>query len=94
MKWMIAAPEIYYFAAALWFLLFSFVAPPNPKREQATALFLATLGIAVCLGSLWSHGYLFIQAYRTDLFSQIFKVLLAVGPVSYTHLTLPTIYSV
>jgi len=79
MKWMIAAPEIYYFAAALWFLLFSFVAPPNPKREQATALFLATLGIAVCLGSLWSHGYLFIQAYRTDLFSQIFKVLLAVG---------------
>jgi NADH-quinone oxidoreductase subunit N len=79
MKWMIAAPEIYYFAAALWFLLLSFVDRPDLKREQSTALFLATLGIAVCLGSVWSDGHLFIKAYRADLFSQIFKVLLAIG---------------
>jgi NADH-quinone oxidoreductase subunit N len=79
MKWMIAAPEIYYFAAALWFLLVSFVTRPDPKREQATAFILAILGIAVCLGSVWSNGYLFIKAYRADLFTQVFKVLLAFG---------------
>lgn len=37
MKWMNAAPEIYYLAAALWFLFFSFVSRPDPKREQAIA---------------------------------------------------------
>jgi NADH-quinone oxidoreductase subunit N len=79
MKWMIAAPEIYYLAAALWFLLISLAAPPNPKREQSAAFLLAAVGIAVCLASVWSDGYLFIKAYRVDLFSQVFKVLLAVG---------------
>lgn len=79
MKWMIAAPEIYYFAAALWFLLLTFIAPPNPRREGTVAFALSILGIAVSLASLWSDGFLFIKAYRVDLFSQLFKVLLAVG---------------
>ena len=79
MNWTIAGPEIYYFAAGLLFLLLSFVAEPNPRREHLTALFLASVGILVCLASVGSQGLLFIRAFRVDIFSQVFKVLLALG---------------
>ena len=52
---------------------------PNARREHLTALFLASVGILVCLGSVGSQGYLFIRAFRVDIFSQVFKVLLALG---------------
>jgi len=79
MNWIIAGPEIFYFAAGLFFLLLSFVAEPNPKREHLTALFLASVGILVCLVSVGSEGYLFIRAYRVDVFSQVFKTLTSLG---------------
>ncbi|MFZ2448687.1 MAG: NADH-quinone oxidoreductase subunit N [Syntrophobacteraceae bacterium] len=79
MNWMIAAPEIYYLAAALWFLMLSFVSKPDPGRERLTALVLASVGVLVCTASVWADGYLFIQAYRADLFSQVFKVMLSLG---------------
>jgi NADH-quinone oxidoreductase subunit N len=79
MNWINAGPEIFYFAAGLFFLLLSFAAEPNPRREHLTALFLASVGILVCLLSTGSQGYLFIRAFRLDIFSQVFKVLLAVG---------------
>jgi NADH-quinone oxidoreductase subunit N len=79
MKWMIAAPEIYTFAAACWFLMLSLVARPDAKREHLTSLSLSALGVLVCLASLGADGYLFIKAYRVDFFSQIFKVLLSLG---------------
>ena len=67
------------FAAGLLFLLLSFVAEPNPRRDHLTALFLASVGILVCLVSVGSQGHLFISAFRLDIFSQVFKVLLALG---------------
>lgn len=79
MKWMTAVPEIYYLSAALWFLLFSFFARPDAKREYITSLLLAALGVGVCLASVWVDGYLFVKAYRADLFSQVFKVFLSIG---------------
>ncbi|MFZ0932273.1 MAG: NADH-quinone oxidoreductase subunit N [Syntrophobacteraceae bacterium] len=79
MNSIIAGPEIFYFAAGLFFLLLSFVAEPNPKREHLTALFLASVGILVCLVSVGSEGYLFIRAYRVDVFSQVFKTLISLG---------------
>ncbi len=79
MKWMIAAPEIFYFSAALWFLLFPFVSKPDAKREHLTAVAFASLGVLICLSTAWSDGYLFIKPFRVDIFSQVFKVMLALG---------------
>ena len=79
MNWTNAGPEIFYLAAGLLFLLLSFVAEPNPRRDHLTALFLASVGILVCLVSVGSQGHLFISAFRLDIFSQVFKVLLALG---------------
>ena len=110
MNWTTAGPEIFYFAAALWFLLRTFIgdgpgllkaapashaaappptssaAPPPStpasalrRREHLTALFLASVGILVCLVSAGSQGYLFIRAFRVDIFSQVFKTLIALG---------------
>jgi NADH-quinone oxidoreductase subunit N len=79
MNWMIAAPEIFTFLAALWFVLRSLIERPDPGREQRTALILAAVGTAVCLASVMADGYLFIKAYRVDLFSQVFKVMLSLG---------------
>ena len=84
MNWIIAGPEIFYFAAGLFFLLATFVAEPNPaaaarRRVQLTALLIASVGILVCLVSVGMEGHLFIRAYRVDLFSQVFKTLLSLG---------------
>ncbi len=79
MNWMIAAPEVFTFLAAMWFLLLSLAARPNPRREHLTALLLSAMGVAVCLVSVNSDGYLFVKAFRADLFSQVFKVMLALG---------------
>jgi len=91
MNWTIAGPEIYYFAASLWFLLATFMgggydprrsadsALALRRREHLTSLFLALVGILVCVASTGSQGHLFIRAYRVDLFSQVFKTLLALG---------------
>ena len=79
MNWMIAAPEVFTFLAALWFLVLSLAAPPDPRREHLTALLLSLAGVAVCLASVTADGYLFIKAYRADLLSQVFKVMLSLG---------------
>ncbi len=101
MNWIIAGPEIFYFAVGLWFLLATFIgdgpeprkAPPeaglaegmpNPaaaarRRQHLTALFLASVGILVCLLSVGMEGHLFIRAYRVDIFSQVFKTLISLG---------------
>ncbi len=85
MNWTIAGPEIFYFAASLWFLLLSFAPPRKPapdgahRREYLTAIFLASVGILVCLASIHAQGWLFIRAYSVDVFSQVFKTLLSLG---------------
>ena len=89
MNWKMAGPEIYYFAASLCFLLATFIgdgygsreAPSEAtgRREHLTALFLASVGILVCFASIGSNGQLFIRAYRADLFSQVFKILISLG---------------
>jgi NADH-quinone oxidoreductase subunit N len=79
MKWFLFFPELYYFAAAIVFLFMSMAKHNNPRRDFFTALVLAALGVLICLGSIRQEGLLFIEAYRVDLFSQVFKVLLSIG---------------
>lgn len=79
MTWLVFSPELYYLAAATLFLLVSFLARPNPQREYLLALSLAAIGLPVCLAGVKLEGLLFASVYRVDLFSQVFKVMLAAG---------------
>ena len=79
MKWFLFYPELYYFAGGLIFLFLSLAKQCNPRRIYVSALFWALLGVVVCLSAVRQQGNLFFQAYRVDLFSQVFKVALSVG---------------
>lgn len=79
MKWMIFSPEIYYLLVSLWFLVLSMLRRVNSRRDYVSALLLAAGGVLVCLLAVRSEGLLFSNAYQIDLFSQVFKVLLALG---------------
>ena len=79
MNWFLFYPELYYFAAGMTFLFMSMAKPNNPRRDYFTALFLAALGALICLTSIRQEGLLFFQAYRVDLYSQVFKALLSIG---------------
>jgi NADH-quinone oxidoreductase subunit N len=79
MKWFLFYPELYYFAGGMAFLGLSMVKQANPRRDYFTAMFLAALGVLVCLLNVNQEGVLFLEAYRVDLFSQVFKVMLAMG---------------
>jgi NADH-quinone oxidoreductase subunit N len=79
LNWGLFIPELYYLGAAAILLLLSMVAEPNPRRDFFIALFVAALGVPVSIASAKLSGTLFAEAYRVDLFSQVFKVILAVG---------------
>jgi len=79
MKWSLFYPELYYVAAGMVFLGLSMVKQSNPRRDYSTAMVLAALGVLVCLVNVTQEGLLFFQAYRVDLFSQVFKVMLSLG---------------
>ena len=51
----------------------------DPRRDYVTALVLAALGVVVCLVAVNREGFLFLNTYRVDLFSQAFKVILSLG---------------
>jgi NADH-quinone oxidoreductase subunit N len=79
MTWVLFIPELYsLFMAAVFFTL-SMAARPNPRRDYLAALFLTSIGLVVALASVRLEGTLFFAAYRVDLYSQVFKVLLAAG---------------
>jgi NADH-quinone oxidoreductase subunit N len=79
MKWFLFSPELYYFAVGIVFLFMAMAKQNNPRRDYFTALFLAVLGVVICLVSIRQDGLLFFEAYRVDLYSQVFKVLLSIG---------------
>jgi NADH-quinone oxidoreductase subunit N len=79
MKWFLFYPELFYFAGGLVFFFMSMAKQSNPRRAYFMALSLAVIGVVICLSSGRQEGILFFQAYRVDLFSQVFKVLLSLG---------------
>lgn len=70
-------PELYIFSFSILFLLLSLARKKMPVLAAAKTLALA--GFAVTLACLNAQGELFSGAYRVDLFSQAFKVLLTAG---------------
>ena len=72
-------PELFYLGAALVFFCLSLRRQPQPKADYQIALALGAIGLVITGCSLFQQGYLFYDAYRVDLFSQIFKFALALG---------------
>ncbi len=79
MNWFLFYPELYYFTGGMVFLGLSMLRQSNPRRDYFAAMFLAALGVLVCLIGVNQEGFLFLKAYRVDLFSQVFKVMLSLG---------------
>ena len=77
--WMLFIPELYCLLMGVVFFGLAMVARPNPRRDYFVALLLASAGVVVALASVKLEGTLFFEAYRVDLFSQVFKVMLAMG---------------
>ena len=77
--WMLFIPELYCLLMVVVFFGLAMVARPNPRRDYFVALLLGSIGVVVALASVKMEGDLFFQAYRVDLFSQVFKVMLAMG---------------
>ena len=79
MKWSLFYPELFYFVGGLAFLCLSMSKRSDPRRDYYTALVLAALGVVVCLTAVNREGFLFLNTYRVDLFSQVFKMMLSLG---------------
>ena len=79
MTWTLFIPELYFALTAAVFFGLSLTAQPNLRRDYLSAVFLASGGLVVTLASVRLEGMLFFEAYRVDLFSQVFKVLVATG---------------
>jgi len=79
MNIMLFGPELFYLGAALVFFLLTLKKQPQPKTDYQIALGLSALGLVVTAACLFQQGYLSYDAYKGDLFSQIFKFALALG---------------
>jgi NADH-quinone oxidoreductase subunit N len=76
---MLFLPELFFIVGALLFFVFSLRKTPNPAGYHRWAVVLAAVGLLATVASSHQEGMLFFNCYRVDLFSQIFKVLLALG---------------
>ena len=72
-------PELYYLLMAAVFFALSLGKNVQPKRCFSYALILSALGAVLTILCARQQGTLFFEAYRVDLFSQVFKSLLAIG---------------
>ncbi len=80
-KLLLFLPEAYLLGMALAMFFFSLSSRQSPARSHGLMLGLAVGGLAAALLSLGNEGLLFYGAYRVDLFSQLFKVVLAASLV-------------
>ena len=79
MNWILFSPELFFLVSALVFLGLSMSGRTAPERDYLSAIILGAIGLGVCLACVPLRGDLFLGTYRVDLFSQVFKVLLAMG---------------
>ena len=78
MNWTLFIPEMTMLLTTAICLALACTAP-NPRRDFRAALILAAAGVASAAACIAVNGELFRYAYRVDLFSQAFKVCLALG---------------
>lgn len=79
MQWVLFIPELFYILMALVFFGASLSRKADPRRFHVWALTLSGAGLLATVIFARQEGMLFFDAYRVDLFSQLFKILLALG---------------
>jgi NADH-quinone oxidoreductase subunit N len=78
-EWILFAPELCYTLMALVFFWLAIQKKVDQSRVYRVALVLSGVGLAVAVVCARQQGMLFFDAYRIDLYSQLFKILLATG---------------
>lgn len=79
MQWVLFVPELFYIFMAAVFFSASISRRQDPTRLYLWALTLSGIGVVVTVLSARQEGMLFFDAYRVDLYSQLFKLLIAMG---------------
>jgi len=79
MQWVLFVPELCYTLMALVFFGASLSRKTDPRRLHVWALALSGAAVLITVLFARQEGMLFFDAYRVDLFSQVFKILLALG---------------
>lgn len=79
MKWVLFIPELYYVLMAVVFFALSLQRKSEPRRLYTWAVILSGVGVLVAVLCARLEGMVFFDAYRVDLYSQVFKLLLALG---------------
>lgn len=79
MKILLFSPELFFVTMAAVFFALSLQRKVNARSTYVMAMALASVGVLIAVMSVKLEGMLFFDSYRVDFFSQVFKVLLAVG---------------
>ncbi|MEN6483856.1 MAG: NADH-quinone oxidoreductase subunit N [Syntrophobacteraceae bacterium] len=79
MNWVLFIPETYYVLMGLVFFCWSISRKVGPESLYKWAVAMSGAGVLVTVLCARFEGMLFYDAYKVDLFSQVFKVLLSLG---------------
>ncbi len=78
MKLELFAPELFLLLGSLVLFLLT-LGESRGNQSRAVAIAIGVINLGLCLVCLDQQGVLFFRAYRVDLFSQFFKLIIAVG---------------
>ena len=78
MKLMLFAPELFLLAGITLIFLLS-LGQSKGKQARDLALGISIINVIICVICFGLEGELFFKAYKIDLFSQIFKLLISLG---------------
>ncbi|OGR00003.1 MAG: NADH-quinone oxidoreductase subunit N [Deltaproteobacteria bacterium RIFOXYD12_FULL_50_9] len=78
MKLALFAPELFLLMGSL-VLFFLTIGKDKARQSRNAVIGIALINVLVCLFSFRAEGNLFYDAYRVDLFSQIFKLMISGG---------------
>jgi len=78
MKVMLFAPELFLLTGSLLLFLLS-LGGASGKTARALAIIIALVNVVLCLASFGQQGSLFYEAYKIDMFSQLFKLMIGIG---------------
>jgi len=79
MNWISLAPELTTLLMAAVFFSLSMARKSEARGNFLVAAFVSGLGVVAALSALGAQGVFFADVYQLNFFSQLFKVLLALG---------------
>ena len=79
MTWISLAPELTTLLIAAVFFSLSMARKSGARGNFLIAVFISALGVVVALSAVGARGMFFADVYQVNFFSQLFKILLALG---------------